>query len=113
MDESEVPGKKKGFLGWSPERPHAAEAMMGIAGTAAVGLGNKSVGKQYWSGLHKHAIGAVIGGLIGNYIYRSVKQYNRSQQLLYEDYIRLHPEEFALVEKRTYGDILKPWYPTR
>jgi hypothetical protein len=41
----------------------------------------------------------VIGGLIGNYIYRSVKQYNRSQQLLYEDYIRLHPEEFALVGK--------------
>ena len=50
-------------------------------------------------GLHKHAIGAVIGGLIGNYIYRSVQQYNRSQQLLYEDYIRLHPEEFALVGK--------------
>ena len=50
MDESEVPEKKKGFLGWSPKRPHIAEGMMGLAGSAAVGLGNKSAGKQYWSG---------------------------------------------------------------
>ena len=65
MDESEVPGKKKGFLGWSPERPHAAEAMMGIAGTTAVGLGNKSVGKQYWSGKFKEILDISVPGHVG------------------------------------------------
>ena len=63
MDESEVPGKKKGFLGWSPERPHVAEAMLGIAGTTAVGLGNKSVGKQYWSGKFKEILDISVLGI--------------------------------------------------
>jgi hypothetical protein len=65
MDESEVPGKKKGFLGWSPERPHVAEAMLGIAGTTAVGLGNKSVGKQYWSGKFKEILDISVPGHVG------------------------------------------------
>ncbi|XP_047449651.1 NADH dehydrogenase [ubiquinone] 1 subunit C2 [Mugil cephalus] len=66
-----------------------------------------------YSGVHRQVLLATAGWFIG---YHLNKYSNYVQAKLDRDmveYIKLHPQEFAAKEKKTYAEIVEPFHPVR
>ncbi|KAM4627097.1 NADH dehydrogenase [ubiquinone] 1 subunit C2 [Polymixia lowei] len=65
------------------------------------------------SGLHRQVLFATIGWFIG---YHITKYENYTYARLDRDmneYIRLHPEDFAMKDTKTFAEIVEPFHPVR
>merc|ERR1712168_203145 len=65
------------------------------------------------SGAHRQVLLASIGWFIG---YHITKYENYTHAKLDRDmigYMKLHPEEFAVKDKKTFAEIVEPFYPIR
>merc|ERR1711963_244968 len=53
-------------------------------------------------------------GYLGANVLMEYKNWRRRRtQALVEDYIRLHPDDFPLVQPKKYKDVVLPWHPNR
>ncbi|XP_030007776.1 NADH dehydrogenase [ubiquinone] 1 subunit C2 [Sphaeramia orbicularis] len=65
------------------------------------------------SGVHRQFLLATIGWFVG---YHLTKYENYTYARLDRDmneYVKLHPEEFAAKKKKTFAEIVEPFYPVR
>ncbi|XP_020490563.1 NADH dehydrogenase [ubiquinone] 1 subunit C2 [Labrus bergylta] len=65
------------------------------------------------SGLHRQFLLATIGWFIGYHITKKENYTYAKLDLDMSEYIRLHPEEFAGNEKKTFAEIVEPFHPIR
>ncbi|GAA6232756.1 NADH dehydrogenase [ubiquinone] 1 subunit C2-like [Lates japonicus] len=65
------------------------------------------------SGVHRQFLLTTIGWFIGYHItkYENYTYARLDREM--NEYIKLHPEEFAPKEKKTYAEIVEPFYPVR
>ncbi|XP_059186975.1 NADH dehydrogenase [ubiquinone] 1 subunit C2 [Centropristis striata] len=65
------------------------------------------------SGVHRQVLFSTIGWFLG---YHLTKHENYTYARLDRDmneYVRRHPEEFAQKKKKTFAEIVEPFYPVR
>ncbi|KAL1457204.1 hypothetical protein WDU94_001859 [Cyamophila willieti] len=65
------------------------------------------------TGIHRYPIALVIGAALG----KAFEEYRANQFALqdahYRQYIRDHPQDFELKERKKVGDLFKEWTPIR
>uniref|UniRef100_A0A1A7X1J3 NADH dehydrogenase [ubiquinone] 1 subunit C2 n=1 Tax=Iconisemion striatum TaxID=60296 RepID=A0A1A7X1J3_9TELE len=65
------------------------------------------------SGVHRQVLLATIGWFIGYHLTKRVNYNCAKLDRDMNEYIRLHPERFPVKEKKTYAEIVEPFYPVR
>uniref|UniRef100_A0A2D1CGZ4 NADH dehydrogenase [ubiquinone] 1 subunit C2 n=1 Tax=Sparus aurata TaxID=8175 RepID=A0A2D1CGZ4_SPAAU len=65
------------------------------------------------AGVHRQVLLATVGWFLGYHLTKYENYcYAKHDRDMYE-YIRLHPEEFPEKEKKTFAEIVEPFYPVR
>ncbi|XP_061638588.1 NADH dehydrogenase [ubiquinone] 1 subunit C2 [Phyllopteryx taeniolatus] len=65
------------------------------------------------SGAHRQALMATIGWFIGYHLTKYENYVHAKLDRDMNEYMKLHPEDFAPKEKRTFAEIVEPFIPVR
>ncbi|XP_077396731.1 NADH dehydrogenase [ubiquinone] 1 subunit C2 [Festucalex cinctus] len=65
------------------------------------------------SGVHRQVLLASIGWFIGYHVTKYEKYVYAKLDRDMNEYMKLHPEDFAPKEKKTFAEIVEPFYPAR
>ncbi|KAI3354058.1 hypothetical protein L3Q82_018620 [Scortum barcoo] len=65
------------------------------------------------SGVHRQVLLATIGWFIGYHVTKYENYFNAKHDRDMNEYIKLHPDEFAPKEKKTFAEIVEPFIPVR
>ncbi|XP_076591314.1 NADH dehydrogenase [ubiquinone] 1 subunit C2 [Chaetodon auriga] len=65
------------------------------------------------SGVHRQCLLATIGWFIGYHITKYENYIYAKRDRDMREYIRLHPDDFAPKETKTFGEIVEPFHPIR
>ncbi|XP_006022384.1 NADH dehydrogenase [ubiquinone] 1 subunit C2 [Alligator sinensis] len=88
--------------------------LFGGIGWAAVVLNNVGYHRPaLGSGVHRQILGLSIGWFIGYYATRRENYYYACRDRALFQYIKHHPEDFQLKEKKKLGEVLDPFHPVR
>ncbi|XP_028168904.1 NADH dehydrogenase [ubiquinone] 1 subunit C2 [Ostrinia nubilalis] len=101
-------GRQKPFLNkfW----PEIIGVAFGIGSAAAVNFGTR---RPIFSGIQKHIIGVAGWVAVLSYVQKKRDAYLAEKDAVLRHYVELHPEDFAVPERKKIGDILEPWIPIR
>ncbi|XP_074535913.1 NADH dehydrogenase [ubiquinone] 1 subunit C2 [Halichoeres trimaculatus] len=65
------------------------------------------------AGVHRQVLATTIGWFLGYHITKIENYVNAKLDRDMREYVRLHPEEFPLKEKKTFAEIVEPFCPIR
>ncbi|KAF7218758.1 NADH dehydrogenase [ubiquinone] 1 subunit C2 [Nothobranchius furzeri] len=65
------------------------------------------------SGVHRQVLFATIGWFIGYHLVKFENYAYAKRDRDMNEYMKLHPERFPVKEKKTFAEIVEPFYPVR
>ncbi|XP_051252875.1 NADH dehydrogenase [ubiquinone] 1 subunit C2 [Dicentrarchus labrax] len=65
------------------------------------------------AGVHRQVLMATVGWFIGYHLTKYENYIYAKHDREMNGYIKLHPEEFPAKEKKTFAEIVMPFYPVR
>ncbi|KAI8125445.1 hypothetical protein FF38_14401 [Lucilia cuprina] len=85
---------------------------------AAAGCGlamilNWGFRRPVMSGIQKHIALTAAGGFLGTYLDKKRNEALATRDAVLRHYVQLHPEDFPVVERKKYADVLEKWVPIR
>ncbi|ODM98741.1 NADH dehydrogenase [ubiquinone] 1 subunit C2 [Orchesella cincta] len=107
------------FLGDPEKKTYSAMTRLWMPVSAAICLGigsiftNVAAKMPIRAGIHKHVLNVALGAAIGEGAHRYRDSLASEKDIQYYHYMVLHPEDFPAPERKTYGQVLKPWVPVR
>lgn len=90
--------------------PQVVGITLGVGAAAFINYQTK---RPPFSGIQKHAFGAISGSAILQFVQNKRDDYLAEKDAVLRHYIELHPEDFVEPERKKIGDILEPWIPIR
>ncbi|XP_078602593.1 NADH dehydrogenase [ubiquinone] 1 subunit C2-like [Branchiostoma floridae x Branchiostoma japonicum] len=69
--------------------------------------------RPYYAGVQRHILFAGIGTVAAYYFTKAENNRNARRDLIIEDYMKKHPEDFPPQGGKTFNDVLIPWAPIR
>merc|ERR1712179_255475 len=69
--------------------------------------------KPVFSGFQQHAFAAVTGTSLGYYGDAWMRRRLAARDSLFYQYIQDHPEDFPIIERKKFIDVLETWIPIR
>ncbi|XP_077578153.1 NADH dehydrogenase [ubiquinone] 1 subunit C2 [Stigmatopora nigra] len=65
------------------------------------------------SGVHRQVLMTTVGWFIGYHVTKKENYVNAKLDRDMMEYMKMHPEDFAPKEKKTFAEILEPFIPVR
>ncbi|KFM12179.1 NADH dehydrogenase [ubiquinone] 1 subunit C2, partial [Aptenodytes forsteri] len=65
------------------------------------------------AGVHRQILFTTVGWFVGYYLIKRTEYVHAKLDRELSEYVRQHPEDFKVAEKRRIGELLEDFYPVR
>ncbi|XP_054163582.1 uncharacterized protein LOC128961372 [Oppia nitens] len=69
--------------------------------------------RPFWSAIPRTVAAVGLFYAIGEYLWRSSRRRARERDAVLVHYLLVHEQDFPRIERKKFGQIVKPWYPWR
>ncbi|XP_018012995.1 uncharacterized protein LOC108670056 [Hyalella azteca] len=107
---------------YDPDSPRPMRSFVGqywyqasctVLGFGVACLHNFIRKRPVFAGLPRHAAFTLIGFGAGTWINNFIKRRSAERDYFYYQYMCDHPEDFPLIERKKFKDVMKHWTPVR
>ncbi|KAF2351532.1 NADH:ubiquinone oxidoreductase subunit b14.5b [Trinorchestia longiramus] len=79
----------------------------------APAIQNYALRRPFFSGIQKHIAMAIVGMGFGYWVDKMTRKRSAERDYFYYQYMCDHPEDFPLIERKKFRDVMEPWHPIR